>query len=64
MGAPDTRVIFRTAGEKSPVEEDSFPPTKRAQFHYDPERCGLGMRRIARPFMACSHLYERVGNQA
>ncbi|MCY3015488.1 MAG: DUF3419 family protein [Planctomycetota bacterium] len=36
VGAPGTRVIFRTAGEKSPVET-SLEPATRAKFVYEQE---------------------------
>jgi len=37
VGSDDTRVIFRTAGEKSPVE-DALSPETRANFSYDEEQ--------------------------
>ena len=37
VGLPGSRVIFRTAGEQSPVEQALSPET-RAEFRYDEER--------------------------
>jgi len=63
VGAADTRVIFRTAGEKSPVEE-ALSPDKRAQFHYDPERCRVWHAQDRSAIYGMFHLYERVGAHA
>lgn len=63
VGAPDTRVIFRTAGEKSPVEE-ALSADKRAQFSYDPERCRAWHAQDRSAIYGMFHLYERVEPQA
>ncbi len=63
VGGPDTRVIFRTAGEKSPVEAALSPET-RARFHYDQERSRVLHAQDRSAIYGMFHLYERVGSNA
>jgi S-adenosylmethionine-diacylglycerol 3-amino-3-carboxypropyl transferase len=63
VGGLDTRVIFRTAGEKSPVEE-ALSPEKRACFHYDQERSRELHAKDRSAIYGMFHLYERVDAQA
>jgi len=63
VGGPDTRVIFRTAGEKSPVEA-ALSAENRARFHYDQERSRELHARDRSAIYGMFHLYERVGPDA
>ena len=63
VGGPDTRVIFRTAGEKSPVET-ALSPAHRAQFHYDEERSRVLHAQDRSAIYGMFHLYERVDQDA
>ncbi len=63
VGGPDTRVIFRTAGEKSPVEAALAPET-RAQFHHDQERSRVLHAQDRSAIYGMFHLYERVDANA
>jgi S-adenosylmethionine-diacylglycerol 3-amino-3-carboxypropyl transferase len=59
VGAPGTRVIFRTAGEKSPVEA-ALPPALRSRFHYDRERSAALHRQDRSAIYGMFHLYEML----
>jgi S-adenosylmethionine-diacylglycerol 3-amino-3-carboxypropyl transferase len=63
VGGPDTRVIFRTAGEKSPVEAALAPETL-ACFHHDEERSRVLHAQDRSAIYGMFHLYERVGSSA
>ena len=57
MGAPGTRVIFRTAGEKSPVETALSPET-RSHFFYDQDRSLELHKQDRSAIYGMFHLYE------
>jgi S-adenosylmethionine-diacylglycerol 3-amino-3-carboxypropyl transferase len=59
VGGPGTRVIFRTAGEKSPVEA-ALPADLRSRFHYDRERSAELHRQDRSAIYGMFHLYEMV----
>ena len=59
IGADDTRVIFRTAGEKSPVEEALSPET-RAHFSYQIERSQQLHTQDRSAIYGMFHLYEKT----
>ena len=59
VGGPDTRVIFRTAGEKSPVESALSPET-RSRFHYDAERSRSLHAQDRSAIYGMFHLYEML----
>jgi len=63
VGAPDTKVIFRTAGEKSPVEEALSPETK-ACFHYDEPRSQELHMKDRSAIYGMFHIYEKTGERA
>ena len=63
VGNPGSRVIFRTAGEKSPVEPALSPET-RALFRYDQERARELHAQDRSAIYGMFHIYERVGGQA
>jgi len=63
VGGPDTRVIFRTAGEKSPVET-ALSPANRARFHYDEQRSRELHAQDRSAIYGMFHLYERVATDA
>jgi S-adenosylmethionine-diacylglycerol 3-amino-3-carboxypropyl transferase len=56
-------VIFRTAGEKSPVEQALSPET-RALFHYDQERSRRLHLQDRSAIYGMFHIYERTGSEA
>ena len=60
VGAADTRVIFRTAGEKSPVEA-ALEPATREKFAYRAERSRVLHEQDRSAIYGMFHLYERVG---
>jgi len=62
VGAADTRVIFRTAGELSPVEEALSPETK-AQFHYHQERARELHTHDRSAIYGMFHIYEKTDGQ-
>ena len=57
VGAPGTRVIFRTAGEKSPVETALSPATRR-RFFYNTERSAELHKQDRSSIYGMFHLYE------
>jgi len=59
VGGPDTRVIFRTAGEKSPVEA-ALPPEVRGRFHYDADRSQALHAQDRSAIYGMFHLYEML----
>jgi S-adenosylmethionine-diacylglycerol 3-amino-3-carboxypropyl transferase len=59
VGGPGTRVIFRTAGEKSPVEA-ALPPEVRTRFHYDAERSRALHAQDRSAIYGMFHLYEML----
>lgn len=59
VGGPETRVIFRTAGEKSPVEA-ALPPDLRSRFHYDLERSRALHTQDRSAIYGMFHLYEML----
>jgi S-adenosylmethionine-diacylglycerol 3-amino-3-carboxypropyl transferase len=59
VGAPGTRVIFRTAGEKSPVEA-ALSPELRDRFHYDRERSAELHKQDRSAIYGMFHLYEML----
>jgi S-adenosylmethionine-diacylglycerol 3-amino-3-carboxypropyl transferase len=63
VGAPDTRVIFRTAGELSPVES-ALSPEVAARFRYRPEQSRELHRADRSAIYGMFHLYERVPGDA
>lgn len=63
VGAADTQVIFRTAGEKSPVEEALAPGTK-ACFHYDEPRSRQLHEKDRSAIYGMFHIYEKIGEPA
>ena len=60
VGAADTRVIFRTAGERSPVEA-ALEPATREKFAYRAERSRALHEQDRSAIYGMFHLYERVG---
>jgi len=60
VGGANTRVIFRTAGEKSPVEAALSPDTK-ARFVYREERSRQLHLQDRSAIYGMFHLYEMVG---
>jgi S-adenosylmethionine-diacylglycerol 3-amino-3-carboxypropyl transferase len=63
VGGPNTRVIFRTAGEKSPIEA-ALPPDLRQRFHYDEERSRRLHLQDRSAIYGMFHLYEMPGTAA
>ena len=59
VGAPGTRVIFRTAGEKSPVES-ALSPATRGRFFYDRDRSADLHRQDRSAIYGMFHVYELV----
>jgi S-adenosylmethionine-diacylglycerol 3-amino-3-carboxypropyl transferase len=59
VGAPETKVIFRTAGEKSPVETALSPATRR-RFFYDTERSAELHKQDRSSIYGMFHLYRMV----
>jgi S-adenosylmethionine-diacylglycerol 3-amino-3-carboxypropyl transferase len=56
-------VIFRTAGERSPVEQALSPET-RSKFRYDQERARELHRKDRSAIYGMFHIYERLGGEA
>jgi S-adenosylmethionine-diacylglycerol 3-amino-3-carboxypropyl transferase len=63
VGAPGTRVIFRTAGEKSPVDAALSPATK-ARFVVREDRARELHLQDRSAIYGMFHLYEMVGSPA
>ena len=63
VGAADTTVIFRKAGELSPIEEALAPETK-AQFHYDVLRSRELHEKDRSAIYGMFHIYEKIGEPA
>ena len=61
VGSEDAKVIFRTAGEKSPVEEALAPET-RAKFSYQVERSQKLHLKDRSAIYGMFHLYEKTGS--
>jgi S-adenosylmethionine-diacylglycerol 3-amino-3-carboxypropyl transferase len=59
VGAPDTRVIFRTAGEKSPLDA-ALSPANAARFRYREERSRELHTQDRSAIYGMFHLYEKV----
>ena len=59
VGGPGTRVIFRTAGEKSPVETALSTET-RGRFHYDVEQSRRLHAQDRSAIYGMFHLYEML----
>jgi len=62
VGGPDTRVIFRTAGEKSPVET-ALSPEMHSQFSYDTERSLELHKKDRSAIYGMFHLYKKIASQ-
>ncbi len=63
VGAPGTRVIFRTAGELSPIEK-SLSPATMARFRALPEIARELHKQDRSAIYGMFHLYELVGPSA
>jgi len=63
VGGPQARVIFRTAGEKSPVET-ALSPATRARFRYEEERSRRLHEQDRSAIYGMFHLYERLDADA
>ncbi|MFM8804016.1 MAG: DUF3419 family protein, partial [Planctomycetia bacterium] len=63
VGGPDTRVIFRTAGEKSPVDA-ALSPAIKARFIAREERARKLHLQDRSAIYGMFHLYEMVAAQA
>lgn len=63
VGGPDTRVIFRTAGEKSPIEA-ALPPALRQRFRYEEERSRQLHLQDRSAIYGMFHLYEMMESAA
>ncbi|MEI6256602.1 MAG: BtaA family protein [Planctomycetota bacterium] len=63
VAGPDTRVIFRTAGEKSPVET-ALSPANKARFVYREERSKELHLLDRSAIYGMFHLYEMVGGES
>jgi len=63
VGGPQSRVIFRTAGEKSPVET-ALSPATRARFRYEEERSRQLHEQDRSAIYGMFHLYERLDADA
>lgn len=63
VGGPDTRVIFRTAGEKSPVEA-ALSPATRSRFFCNEERARELHVQDRSAIYGMFHLYEMLPPQA
>jgi S-adenosylmethionine-diacylglycerol 3-amino-3-carboxypropyl transferase len=59
VGADDTRVIFRTAGEKSPVDE-AFSPATAAQFRCNTEESRRLHEKDRSAIYGMFHIYNKV----
>ncbi len=59
VGGPGTRVIFRTAGEKSPVEA-ALSPATRSRFFYNQERSAELHKQDRSAIYGMFHLYEML----
>ena len=59
VGKPGSRVIFRTAGEKSPVEK-ALEPETRAKFRYEEARSRELHAQDRSAIYGMFHLYERL----
>jgi S-adenosylmethionine-diacylglycerol 3-amino-3-carboxypropyl transferase len=59
VGGPGTRVIFRTAGEKSPVEA-ALSPATRSRFSYNQERSAELHKQDRSAIYGMFHLYEML----
>jgi S-adenosylmethionine-diacylglycerol 3-amino-3-carboxypropyl transferase len=54
---PGARVIFRTAGEESPLEA-ALPAEIRARWSYDPEACRAYVAQDRSSIYGGFHLYQ------
>jgi len=63
VGAADTRIIFRTSGERSPIEP-ALSPATRAHFAYRAERSRELHLQDRSAIYGMFHLYERVAPTA
>ncbi|NBW86554.1 MAG: DUF3419 family protein [Planctomycetia bacterium] len=63
VGGPGARVIFRTAGEKSPVDP-ALPPDLLARFRYQEQRCRELHLEDRSAIYGMFHLYEMVDTVA
>jgi S-adenosylmethionine-diacylglycerol 3-amino-3-carboxypropyl transferase len=63
VGGPAARVIFRTAGEKSPVDP-ALPPDLLARFRYQEQRCRELHLEDRSAIYGMFHLYEMVDTAA
>ena len=63
VGLPGSRVIFRTAGERSPVEQALSPETT-SKFRYDQQRAQELHRQDRSAIYGMFHIYERLGSEA
>ena len=59
VGADDTRVIFRTAGEKSPVDE-AFSPETASHFRYKSEESRRLHEQDRSAIYGMFHIYNKV----
>jgi S-adenosylmethionine-diacylglycerol 3-amino-3-carboxypropyl transferase len=62
VAAPGARVIFRTAGERSPIEK-ALPPELRQRFTYHEERARALHRQDRSAIYGMFHLYEMTGHE-
>ncbi|MEI6037156.1 MAG: DUF3419 family protein [Planctomycetota bacterium] len=62
VGGPGTRVIFRTAGEQSPVEA-SLSPKMHSHFYYNLERSLELHQRDRSAIYGMFHLYQKIPAQ-
>jgi S-adenosylmethionine-diacylglycerol 3-amino-3-carboxypropyl transferase len=63
VGGSGSRVIFRTAGEKSPVDP-ALPPDLRSRFRYQEQRCRELHLEDRSAIYGMFHLYEMVDSAA
>ena len=63
VGGAGSRVIFRTAGEKSPVDP-ALPPDLLARFRYQEQRCRELHLEDRSAIYGMFHLYEMVDSAA
>lgn len=59
-GAPGARVIFRTAGEDSPLTE-ALEPETLAKFHYDPSLSAPAVEKDRSSIYGGFHVYTLGG---
>lgn len=60
---PDSRIIFRTAGETSPIETN-LPPELRARFTYEPKLSQQLFKQDRASIYGGFHIYVRAGSNS